>query len=236
MGAIDVLSIISVAFLGSLGHCVGMCGGFVVAYSTAKIDSSMSKTKQFLAHLIYNLGRVFSYAIIGAIFGLFGKVFMITPLSHGILFFAVGIFMILMGISLSGNLKFLTSIELSLNKIGFFKTIFSKLIHSKTLSSFFFLGMLNGFIPCGFVYFFAASAAATGSPLWGAVVMIIFGLSTVPVMFSLGTISGFLKSSKFRTMMIKIASIVISIYGLYIMYKGYMLITNPNMMMHHMAH
>lgn len=236
MGAIDVLSIITVAFLGSLGHCVGMCGGFVVAYSTAKIDSSMKKTTQFTAHFIYNLGRVTSYAIIGAIFGLLGKVFMISPKTHGILFFIVGIFMILMGLSLSGNLRFLTSIEVSLNKFNFFRTLFSKLIHSKTLSSFFFLGMLNGFLPCGFVYFFAASAVATGSPLWGAVVMIIFGLSTMPAMIGLGTIAGFLKSSKFRSIMIKVASVVISLYGLYILYKGYMMIIHPDMMMHMIHH
>ncbi len=209
-----------------------MCGGFVIAYSTAKIDSSMKKGRQFGAHLVYNLGRITSYMFIGAFFGFLGGILLISKTTHGSLYILVGIFMILMGISLSGNLKFLTSIEVSLTKYEFFRKLFSKLIHSKTLPSFFFLGMLNGFLPCGLVYFFAASAAATGSPFWGAVVMLIFGLSTIPVLFGLGTVAGFLKSSSFRTVMIKLASVVIALYGIYMIHKGYWFIFDPNASIH----
>ena len=226
------MSIITVAFLGSLGHCVGMCGGFVIAYTTAKVDPSRGKLWGGAAHLAYNLGRITSYMIIGAIFGYLGSIMLISKTLHGSLYIAVGIFMILMGISLSGNLRFLTSIEASLTQFGFFKKAFSKLIHSKSLGSFFLLGMLNGFLPCGLVYFFAASAAATGSPFWGAVVMLVFGLSTVPVMFGLGTVAGFLKSSSFRLLMIKLASIVIVLYGIYLAYKGYWFLTDPEASIH----
>ena len=236
MHAIDLLSIITVAFLGSLGHCVGMCGGFVVAYTTAKVDPNRGKLWGSAAHLAYNLGRVASYTILGALFGLLGSVFKVSPTTHGALFIAIAIFMVLMGISLSGNLRFLTSIEANITKIPFFQKAFSALIHSKSFGSFFLLGMLNGFIPCGLVYFFAASAAATGSPFWGAVVMLVFGLSTIPVMFGLGTVAGFLKSSSLRLLMIKIASVVIVLYGLYLGYKGYMMITHPQMMQHKMQH
>lgn len=52
------------AFLGSLGHCIGMCGGFVMAYS-AKIDTSNTSLFQFFAHLSYNLGRISSYTFLG---------------------------------------------------------------------------------------------------------------------------------------------------------------------------
>jgi len=223
---------VTVAFLGSLGHCVGMCGGFVIAYTTAKVDPAKGRLWGSAAHLAYNLGRIVSYMIIGAIFGYLGSIMLISRTLHGALYIAVGLFMILMGLSLSGNLKFLTSIELSLARLPFFQKLFSKLIHSKSLLSFFLLGMLNGFLPCGLVYFFAASAAATGSPFWGAVVMGIFGLSTVPVMFGLGTVAGFLKSSSFRLLMIKLASIVIVIYGLYLTYKGYWFISDPGASIH----
>ncbi|WP_200762786.1 sulfite exporter TauE/SafE family protein [Nitrosophilus alvini] len=226
------MSIVTVAFLGSLGHCIGMCGGFVIAYTTAKVDPSKGKLNSLLAHLIYNTGRTFSYAIIGAVFGFLGSILLISAKTQGALYLAIGLFMVLMGISLTGNLKFLTSIEVSLTKYTFFKKLFSKLIHSKTLPSFFFLGMLNGFLPCGLVYFFAASAAATGSPFWGAIVMTIFGLSTIPVLFGLGTIAGFLKSSNFRNLMIRLASVVIILYGFYIIYKGYWFIFDPNASIH----
>jgi len=221
-----------VAFIGSLGHCVGMCGGFVIAYTTAKVDPERGKLWGGTAHLAYNLGRVFSYMIIGALFGYLGSIMLISKSLHGALYIGVGIFMILMGISLSGNLRFLTSIELSLTQFTFFRKLFGRLIHSKSLGSFFLLGMLNGFLPCGLVYFFAATAAATGSPFWGAIVMAIFGLSTVPVMFGLGTVAGFLKSSSFRILMIKLASVVIVLYGLYLTYKGYWFLTDPDASIH----
>ncbi len=209
-----------------------MCGGFVLAYTTAKVDPTKGKLWGSTAHLAYNIGRVTSYTILGALFGLLGSVAKVSHVTHGILFVLIGIFMVLMGLSLSGNLKFLTSIEASITKISFFQKAFKKLLNSQSLGSFYLLGMLNGFIPCGLVYFFAATAAATASPFWGAVVMLVFGLATVPTMFALGTVAGFLKSSSFRLLMIKLASVIIILYGLHLGYKGYMLVTHPHMHMH----
>lgn len=199
-----------------------MCGGFVVAYSSAKIDASQTKSSQFLSHLVYSLGRVTSYAILGAFFGYLGSVLSFSRTSTGYFYFFIGILMILMGFSLMGKIKFLTSLESSLATSKFVKKIFSSLIHSKSFMSFYGLGVLNGFLPCGLVYFFAVSAAASGSIFWGAVTMAVFGLSTVPALLGFGYVIGFLKSGGFRELMIKLASIVIILYGLYMMYTGYM--------------
>lgn len=209
------------AFLGSLGHCIGMCGGFVVAYSSAKIDSSFSKVHQFFAHLFYSLGRITSYTFLGAIFGFLGSVVSFSKTSTGYFYFTVGIVMVLMGLSLMGKIKFLTSLESFLSTNDFIRPLFSKLIHSKSFASFYGLGVLNGFLPCGLVYFFAISAAATGSAFWGGVTMLIFGLSTIPSLLGFGFIIGFLKSGNFREVMIKIASIIIILYGIYTAYLGY---------------
>ena len=232
MDIVNFYIVISVAFLGSLGHCVGMCGGFIVAYTAAKIDASKSKPYQLLCHLLYNLGRVFSYVLIGMIFGLLGSIFVFNHVSMGLLNLTIGIFMVIMGFSLMGKIRFLTSIESSLANSKVVKKLFSLLIHSKSLPSFFFLGMLNGFLPCGLVYFFAASAASTGSAFWGGVVMLIFGLSTIPVLLGLGFVVGSLKSSSFRQTMIQIASFLIIIFGFYMIYKGYWFITDPNATFH----
>lgn len=186
MSNIDFTTIFLVAFLGSIGHCIGMCGGFIMAYSAAKIDQNWNKTHQSIAHLLYNIGRITSYAIIGAIFGFLGKVFSFSLASKGILFIFIAVLMVLMGLSLMGKLKFITYIESSGANSNIVKWLFHKLIVSKSLGSFFLLGMLNGFIPCGFVYFFAAFAALTSSPFWGALVMLVFGLATIPVLFTLG--------------------------------------------------
>lgn len=199
-----------------------MCGGFIVAYSSSKIDAKSSKSKQFTSHLFYSIGRVTSYIFIGMVSGYFGSVISFSQTSTGYFLFVIGLFMILMGFSLMGQIRFLTSLESSIATNLLIKKIFSSLIHSKSIYSFYGLGMLNGFLPCGLVYFFAISAAATGSIIYGGITMLIFGLTTIPSLLGFGYIVGFLKGSGFRDMMIKFASVIIVLYGLYISYLGYM--------------
>ena len=116
MEKIDLLIILTTAFLGSVGHCIGMCGGIVVAYSSSKIKPESSYLQQTVSHLAYNFGRVTTYTILGAFFGLLGKVIAFTPTTKGVLFLLTGILMVLAGLSLLGNLKFLNSAEWSVSK------------------------------------------------------------------------------------------------------------------------
>lgn len=192
-----------------------------MAYSSAKIDVSTSKTRQLISHITYNTGRVSAYVFLGMLFGSLGSVFFFSSQSRGYFYFFIGILMVLMGLSMWGKLKFLNSLESSIAFNGTIKKLFSFLIHSKSFWSFYGLGVLNGFLPCGLVYFFLASATATGSWFWGGVTMAIFGLSTMPSLIGIGYIVGFLKSSGFREIMIKVASFVIMAYGLYLAYLGY---------------
>ena len=74
METVDFITIISIAFLGSFGHCIGMCGGIVLAYSTIKIDPASSKISKSAAHLLYSFGRVLTYSMLGALFGTLGSV------------------------------------------------------------------------------------------------------------------------------------------------------------------
>ncbi|AFL69315.1 hypothetical protein Sulba_2036 [Sulfurospirillum barnesii SES-3] len=217
----DVTAIISVAFLGSLGHCIGMCGGFVMAYSSAKIDSSSSSAHQFLSHVIYNIGRISAYVLLGTLFGALGLLFTFSAQISGYFYFVAGIIMVLMGLSMMGKIKFLTSLESNIAFHPQIKKIFSHLIHTKTLTSFYGLGLLNGFLPCGLVYFFLATAATSGSIVQGAMTMALFGLATMPAMLGLGYVVGFLKGNGFRELMIKLASLIIIAYGIYMSYIGF---------------
>jgi hypothetical protein len=227
MENIDIIIILSTAFLGSIGHCIGMCGGIVVAYSSSKIDQKSSYAQQTFSHLSYNFGRVTTYAILGAIFGYLGQVLAFTPTTKGILFIFTGLLMILAGLSLVGNIKFLNSAEWSVSKYEWFQKSFRKLMGSKTYSSFYFLGMLNGIIPCGLVYSFAIFAASTASPLGGAIVMATFGLATIPALFFLGFITRFLQKGNLRGTMMKLAALLVIVYGGMTLYKGYNFIAHP---------
>jgi len=228
METIDILSIITIAFLGSFGHCVGMCGGIVIAYSSTKVEQGWSKAKQSTSHLLYSFGRITTYMILGLVFGSIGGVATFSNTANGILWIVAGTAMILTGLSLLGKIKFLTIIEHSISSSKIYQTNFKALLKSQTLLSFFLLGMLNGLLPCGFVYFFAITAASTGDALSGALVMLIFGLSTIPALFSLGFFVGLFNQGNFRNIMIKLAAISVLIYGAYTVYNGYTYIENQN--------
>ena len=227
MDTINLLTIVSIAFLGSFGHCIGMCGGIVLAYSTIKVSPESSKVSKTTAHLLYNFGRVFTYTLLGAIFGAIGGVATFSNTANGIMLVFAGVVMILAGLSLMGKIKFLTLIEHTFSSSSVYKKAFQSILHSKSNMSFFILGMLNGLLPCGFVYFFAITAASTASPLYGALVMFIFGMSTIPAMFSLGFLSSLASATSFRNMMMALSSVAVILYGAFTLYNGYDYLTNP---------
>jgi sulfite exporter TauE/SafE len=220
MHEIEWLAIISIAFAGSFGHCIGMCGGFIVAYSSAKIDNSTNIASQLIRHGAYNMGRVSAYVILGMIFGAIGSLIAWNMNLHGALFIAAGILMIITALGMVGLSKFIHVLEHSFTSLPWFKQLFSNLIKSKSISSFFVLGVMNGFFPCGFVFFFAAKAAASASIINGGLIMAVFGLATVPTLLALGQSVSFLRQIAFRQMMNRIAALAIFIYGLYSIYYG----------------
>ena len=227
MDTVNILAIISIAFLGSFGHCIGMCGGIVLAYSSIKIEPQSSKVSKSIAHLLYSFGRVFTYTILGAIFGALGGVVTFSNTANGVLLIFAGIMMILAGLSLMGKIKFLTVIEHTFSSSQTYKNAFKSILNSKSNYSFFVLGMLNGLLPCGFVYFFAITAAATASVFYGALVMFIFGVSTSPAMFGLGFLSSMASATSFRNMMMSLSSVAVILYGGFTLYNGYDYLTNP---------
>jgi len=230
MGNIDLLVILSAGFLGSVGHCIGMCGGIVIAYSSSKLDEKDSYIKQTLSHLAYNFGRVTSYAFIGLVVGYLGQMLSFSPTSKGILFLLTGLLMILSGLSLLGNIKFLNSAQWSISQYTWYQKSFKKLLSSKSYSSFYRLGILNGFIPCGLVYSFAILASSTADPLSGAIVMASFGFMTIPALFFLGFITKFLQQGSLRHTMMKLSALLILIYGVFTMVKGYKFVRYPDEM------
>jgi len=209
MNGIEFTAIITFALLGSIGHCIGMCGGFIVTYTTAKIKPDQNRFTQSTYHLFYNLGRVATYTALGALFGYFGSLWDISPLARAVMFAIAGVMMILMGLSFAGKLKFLSSIEYPITRQPWFKKVFTSQLKSAKPSSFFTLGLLNGLFPCGLVYTMLVTATTTQSALWGAIVMGIFGLFTIPALFSFAFAVGLFSQTRFRSLMIQFAAITI---------------------------
>jgi len=220
-------TIFTIALIGSFGHCIGMCGGIAVAYSAAKIKSSMSRAYQIFAHLLYSFGRVSTYTVFGVIFGGLGGVATFSNKANAILLIIASVAMFLTSLSLLGKLKFLTTIEYSLNSASWYQKYFSSLLRSDSLFSFYLLGLLNGLLPCGFVYFFAITAASSASALSGGIIMFVFGIATIPSLFLVSFFVGSFKNLRFRDTMLKISSLAIMGFAIYTFYRGYYFLFDP---------
>lgn len=206
--------------MGSFSHCISMCGGFVFSYTTVKIDKSKSLKYQSVMHLLYGLGRTTTYIFLGLLFGFLGHILFISPSFKGALMIVLGIIMSIIGISLVNKIKLPT---IDLLNLSFFKTLHLKTFKSKTPISFFIFGILNGLVPCGLVYFFLANSLNTGSAIYGAIYMGIFGLTTIPALFFLGVSSSFI-GTKYKKVFAYMSSFLIMGYGLFSIIKGAMML------------
>lgn len=174
--------------LGALGsaHCIGMCGPIALSLPVVA-DNHYSK---FLGALLYNAGRVLTYACIGLLFGLAGKSFSLFGFQQ-ILSVSMGVIIILFLIfppkkNLLTQNKHIASFFADIrNKIGI---LFTK----RNYSSLFMIGLLNGLLPCGLVYLAIAGAVATSDPLKSSVFMASFGLGTLPLMWAIAFFGSFI--------------------------------------------
>ena len=177
--------------VGSL-HCAVMCGPLVLAVTGARAAGRPVRCSRF----IYHAGRLTVYAGLGALFGAVGKTFALAGMQRfadadgGVallqrwLSIVAGV-SILMGLLFSTRLAFLVPFSRLVVKL---KSVFVRLLQRRTLASQFFLGLINGLLPCGLVYIAAAGAATTLSPAIGALHMIAFGVGTLPMLLGVSTL------------------------------------------------
>lgn len=193
---LELLLIIALGFLGSFGHCVGMCGPLTVALDLSQQDDSDQRISGFQFHLLLNLGRVVSYALVGATLGGLGSVVVASGQLAGIgsslrQFMAIftGILLIWFGIRQIKphwlpQLPFLHPLTGSIHKrlnSGMNQLSIQKKWWTPAL-----LGGVWGLIPCGFLYTAQLKAVETGSLPAGAMTMLCFGLGTLPMMLAVG--------------------------------------------------
>lgn len=217
-----VITITSAFIIGLLGgvHCVGMCGGIMNALSFAMPDQQQSKNKTSATLLLYNIGRVFSYSLAGALVGGLGMLLQGPAgiLGPGLRIFA-GLMMIAMGLYLAGWWRGLVHLESLGNHLLWrhIQPVTNKLMPVTHPHQALILGMLWGWLPCGLVYSTLTLAGSIGHWQQSALIMASFGLGTVPVMFLTGAFA-----TKFRTWIQKaairsIAALLVIAFGIWTM-------------------
>jgi sulfite exporter TauE/SafE len=188
-----------------------MCGPLAFA-----LESKQEKTfVMVLQKLSYNIGRAISYAFLGLLIGFVGKQFWIAGLQQGISILSGALIIVL---SLP---RVLSLFKYHLEAPKFITSTINHLL-SKSIAQqngHFYIGLLNGLLPCGFVYLGLATAVNTSSALQSALFMFVFGMGTLPLMFASMVGFNFAKPA-FRNQMNRILPILTILLGIWFVCRG----------------
>jgi len=179
----ELWTALAIGFFGSF-HCIGMCGPIALALPGKK----RFNLSHLVGRILYNLGRVTTYSLLGLLFGIIGKVVSLAGI-QGPLSISLGVIILVSLILPSSYSQKVKNIS-GLNYIwAFAKNQIGKLFRSDSHSSLYTIGILNGLLPCGFVYMGLAGAITTGTIWYSALYMMLFGFGTVPAMLTISLAS-----------------------------------------------
>jgi len=208
---------LGVGLLGST-HCIAMCGGIAGALSVALPPARRTPSSLLVRHACYGLGRVTSYGIAGALAGSAGLVLagLIGPMGTALLRALAAAFLVALGLYLGGWWPALTFLERQGARVWRrLAPLASRLRPGDSLPAALALGMLWGWLPCGLVYSALALAAATGEPLRGGLVMVGFGLGTLPATIGAGVLADRLAGIGRTLTSRRVAGALVVLFGLW---------------------
>lgn len=198
------LTYFSAFLVGLLGgsHCAGMCGGIVGAVSM----TMPGQKPQLGLHLGYNAGRIASYTLVGVLAGLAGASSLLLehllPVEKA-LYLLASLMLIVLGLYLGGWWRGVLVLERGGQAIWrHVQPLSKKLLPVRSIPQAFALGLVWGWLPCGLIYSVLVAALATGSAVQGGLLMLAFGLGTLPTLLAMGMaalrIRGFLQQAWLR--------------------------------------
>ncbi len=213
-----VYTALTIGLLGS-AHCAGMCSGIVGALNAGLPQAGRSALARAAHHLTYNAGRIASYAAAGALAGLAGAVLArgappeaAVPAGHAV----AGLFMVALGLYLAGWWHAVAGLERAgahlwrrIEPLG------RRFLPAATPARAFGLGLVWGWLPCGLVYSALVLAFATASPVEGALVMLAFGLGTLPALLAIGGLAARMTALMRRPVLRQVAGAIVVLLGLY---------------------
>ncbi|MEI7824539.1 MAG: sulfite exporter TauE/SafE family protein [Chlorobiaceae bacterium] len=225
MTVAPLLAMLLSGLAGGFGHCISMCGPVVGALSVGETR------KGVLHHLLYNLGRITTYTILGALVGLSGSFLIlaasIEQLQRAIMIIA-GLSIILMGLS-TAELLPLTSQTRRCNPGSSLMQKIMKLFKApRSIGSWYPMGIVLGFLPCGLTYTALLSAARAAMEahhpfagmLQGALMMMLFGIGTAPALILVGKVVNTI-SNKTRKWFYRMASLIMIAMGVWFVVAGW---------------
>jgi len=209
----DFITPLTIGLVGSL-HCIGMCGPIVVALPLKK-HNLLSK---IAGTVLYNSGRVFTYSILGILFGLLGRGIHMAGFQQWT--------SILLGITMIVSVLFPFVFREKITISGLFKGFAARLIQrlkklftDRSYFSLLMIGLLNGLLPCGLVYVAIAGAINSGDVLSGALFMMLFGFGTIPLLM-IATLASNAIGQRIRFKMQKVVPYFVLMLGVLFILRG----------------
>jgi len=221
---LSYLAAFTVGLLGGV-HCIGMCGGIVGALTFGLPQEQRRQISAMLPYqLAYNLGRIASYTLAGAIMGALGMLIAeLMPVYYAqrALLAIAGIFMVLLGLYLSGWWMVLNRLEAVGGRLWRrIEPLGRRLFPVRSPGQALLVGLLWGWIPCGLVYSMLVTAVSTGSALEGAALMLAFALGTLPTLMTIGVLTGAAAHLTRSPMPRKIAGVLVMLFGVHTLWQA----------------
>ncbi|MHA2763405.1 sulfite exporter TauE/SafE family protein [Vibrio harveyi] len=210
----DFIGAFMIGLVGA-GHCMGMCGGIASLLSMGAPNNKSSSS----IPLFYNVGRLASYALIGAIVG--GAISGLSELSGltqslAWLRFVAALFMILVALYIAKWWQGLLVIEKAGQHIWkFISPAGKRLLPLKHPMYAFPFGFIWGWLPCGLVYSALTWSAVSGDALNGGLIMLSFGLGTLPSMLAIGYGASHFQKLQKSLIFRNISALILISYGMY---------------------
>lgn len=197
--------------LVSASHCLGMCGGLMVA-------AGLNSSRPALA-IFYNLGRISTYVVLGAVFGAFADLLPSNTMPYLQVF--SGLLLILSALYLIGQTAWLTKIERIGNPLWhYLQPMAKKLLPITSPYTSYGLGIIWGFIPCGLVYTALAFSLSLNGTVNSALAMLFFGLGTFPAMVGSALMAVRIKPLLYHPRIKMLLSLVMLSLACLILYKA----------------
>ncbi len=213
-----------VGLLGGV-HCVGMCGGIVSALTFGlPAERRASLARMLPLVLAYNLGRILSYGLAGAVAGGFGYLLAESlPLwqAQRVLYGLAGLFMVLMGLYLGGWWALLGRLERLGGRLwSRLEPLGRRLLPVSSPPRALVLGLVWGWIPCGLVYSTLVWALSSGGAWQGAALMLAFGLGTLPNLLGMSFLVGGLARWSRQPWVRRLAGGLVTAFGLWTLWQA----------------
>jgi sulfite exporter TauE/SafE len=208
--------LVTALIFGLLGsfHCVGMCGPIAFLLPLDR----QNQVKRVLQLVSYHAGRLFTYGVIGLLFGFLGKRLELFGFQQYISI-AVGALMILAILLPTKVFSKYNGSSVIYRWVGKIKSALGAALKKRTLDGFFTIGFLNGFLPCGLVYMAVFASIAAGGGWQGGVYMVVFGLGTIPLMTTAAYLGNFLNAA-LKKKFLKAIPVFVIIVGVLFILRG----------------